>query len=49
VATQLIGSTPFHDIERAFHSEELELLPSELLAAPVFDDDELSDWDEEPA
>ena len=39
MATQLIASTSFTDIERAFHSEELELLPSEL-GARVSSEDE---------
>ena len=41
--TGVIGSTPFDDLERgAFHTEELEMLPSEMDVAPEFDgDDEL--------
>jgi hypothetical protein len=36
--TSVIGSTAFHDMERgAFHTEELELLPSELDVLPEFD------------
>lgn len=36
--TSLIGSTPFSDLERGFHSEELELLPDELTISPDFDE-----------
>jgi hypothetical protein len=41
--TGVIGSTAFDDLERgAFHTEELELLPSEMDVAPEFDgNDEL--------
>ena len=43
--TGVIGSTAFDDLERgAFHTEELELLPSEMDVAPEFDgNDELDD------
>ena len=39
MATQLIASTSFTDVERAFHSEELELLPSEIGAEMSSEDD----------
>jgi hypothetical protein len=39
--TSTIGSTAFHDLERGFHADELELLPQELDVEPEFDDDEL--------
>ena len=41
--TATIGSTPFHDLERGFHSDELELLPEETEVAPEFDDDEMEE------
>ena len=43
--TGVIGSTAFYDLERgAFHTEELELLPSEMDVEPEFDGmDELDD------
>ena len=43
--TGVIGSTAFYDLERgAFHTEELELLPSEMDVEPEFDVmDELDD------
>ena len=43
--TGVIGSTAFDDLERgAFHTEELELLPSEMDVTPEFDgNDELDD------
>ena len=41
--TSLIGSTAFFDLERGFHSEELEMLPEELaIGGAVFDADELA-------
>ena len=46
--TSLIGSTPFTDLERGFHSEELELLPEELESPPEFEIGELG-FDEEEA
>ena len=39
--TSLIGSTPFTDIERGFHSDELEMLPEEMGELPEFGEDEL--------
>ena len=45
--TSLIGSTPFEDLERGFHSEEFELLPGELAVAPEFEDFEFGDDDDE--
>jgi hypothetical protein len=45
--TSLIGSTAFFDLERGFHSEELEMLPEELaIGGAVFDTDELAIEDE---
>ena len=39
--TGVIGSTPFDDLERgAFHTEELEMLPSEMDVTPEFDGDD---------
>ena len=39
--TGVIGSTPFDDLERgAFHTEELEMLPSEMDVAPELDGDD---------
>ena len=39
--TGVIGSTAFHDMERGeFHTEELELLPSEMDVSPEFDGDD---------
>ena len=48
IATQLIGSTPFKDLERTFHSEELEFLPIEVdrYDAPEFDEGDLPGEDE---
>ena len=41
--TSLIGSTSFYDLERGFHSEELEMLPEELaIGGADFDADELA-------
>ena len=41
--TSLIGSTAFFDLERGFHSEELEMLPEELaIGGAVFGADELA-------
>ena len=35
------ASTPFDDLERgAFHTEELEMLPSEMDVTPEFDGDD---------
>ena len=47
--TSLIGSTAFNDLERGFHSEELEMLPSEMGVAADFTAEEaaLADSDEE--
>ena len=43
VVLLLIGSTAFFDLERGFHSEELEMLPEELASGgAVFDADELA-------
>ena len=39
--TSLIGSTPFHDLERGFHAVELELLPEEMGELPEFNSEEL--------
>ena len=39
--TSLIGSTPFHDLERGFHAVELELLPEEMGDLPEFNSEEL--------
>jgi hypothetical protein len=39
--TSVIGSTPFHDLERGFHADELELLPDEMAVQPEFEDEEL--------
>ena len=39
--TSLIGSTPFHDLERGFHADELEMLPDELEISPEFDPEEM--------
>ena len=39
--TSVIGSTPFHDLERGFHSDEFEMLPEEVGAAPQFLPEEL--------
>lgn len=45
--TSLIGSTAFSDLERGFHSEELEMLPEELaVGGAYFDADELGGEDE---
>ena len=45
--TVLIGSTPFEDLERGeFHTEELELLTSELHVGPMYEPEELLDEDE---
>ena len=45
--TSLIGSTAFFDLERGFHSEELEMLPEELaIGGAVFDADELATEEE---
>ena len=42
--TSLIGSTPFHDLERGFHADELEMLPDELAEiVPEFEDAECED------
>ena len=39
--TGVIGSTPFDDLERgAFHTEEIEMLPSEMDVAPELDGDD---------
>ena len=38
--TTAIGSTPFHDLERGFHSDELEVLPEEMEAMPQFEEHE---------
>ena len=44
--TGVIGSTAFHDMERGeFHTEELELLPSEMDVSPEFDGDDELDGD----
>ena len=48
--TGVIGSTAFHDMERGeFHTEELELLPSEMdvspCVSPEFDGDDELDGD----
>ena len=45
--TSTIGSTPFHDLERGFHSEELELLPAEMGVAAEFADEELGGSEDE--
>ena len=39
--TSLIGSTPFHDLERGFHSVELEMLPEEMAVMPEFEEGEI--------
>ena len=45
--TRVIGSTAFDDLERGeFHTEELELLPSELCDPPEFEDFEFEDEEE---
>lgn len=44
--TSLIGSTAFHDLERGFQTEELELLPEEMSVEPEFDDFEFEGIDE---
>ena len=44
-ATQIIGSTPFNDLERGFHEEHFELLPQEIDFA-ASDDDERASEDE---
>ena len=44
-ATQIIGSTPFNDLERGFHAEHFELLPQEVDFA-ASDDDERASEDE---
>ena len=44
--TGVIGSTAFDDLERgAFHTEELELLPSEMEVEPEFDGNDELDYD----
>ena len=45
LATQLIGSTPFNDLERGFHAEHFETLPQEVDFA-ASDDDERASEDE---
>ena len=39
--TSLIGTTPFHDLERGFHAVELEMLPEEMGDLPEFAEGEL--------
>ena len=41
IVTSLIGSTPFHDLERGFHAVELEMLPEEMGELPEFTEGEL--------
>ena len=36
--TTAIGSTAFHDLERGFRSEELEILPEEMDTMPEFEE-----------
>ena len=38
--TTAIGSTAFHDLERGFRSEELEILPEEMDTMPEFEEHE---------
>jgi hypothetical protein len=40
--TSVIGSTPFHDLERGFHADELEVLPNEMGVEPEFEENELA-------
>ena len=46
LATLVIDSTPFNDIERGFHTEYFETLDTEMDVAAPSDDDEHTSEDE---